>query len=335
VKVTRHWRLGRSLSVFLLAVSLCALAFSARTSAAAGPLVASANADLQAGRADAAIDKLHEALSADPNSAEAYNLLCRVEFTLQQFNEAAGHCEKAVSLDPQNARYHLWLARTYGERASRASWTSAFSMAKHTREEFETTVKLDPRDGEALSDLGEFYTDAPGVVGGGTDKAEEIAKQLDLIDPARAHHLRGLIAEKRKDLAGAEKEFKAATTGNRPAVPWTELASFYRRHERWEDMESAVTSAAAAAAREKHSAQALFNAASILGRSNRRSDLAIKLYESYLASPDKSEEAPAFDALTRLAKVRKQAGDTPGAQRDRAAALALAHDYKPAQEARF
>jgi tetratricopeptide (TPR) repeat protein len=310
------------------------MAHSARASSASGTL-ASANTDLQAGRADAAIAKLSEALQSDPNSAEANNMLCRVEFTLQQFNEAAGHCEKAVSLDPQNARYHLWLARTFGERASRASWTSAFSMAKRTREEFETAVKLDPRNIEALSDLGEFYTDAPGVVGGGTDKAEGIAKQLDPIDPSRAHHLRGLIAEKQKDLGAAEKEFKAAISGNRSAVAWTELASFYRRHERWADMESAVASAAAAAAREKQSAQALFNGASILGRSNRRSDLAIKLYESYLASPGKSEEAPAFDALTRLAKVRKQAGDTAGAQRDRAAALALAHDYKPAREAKF
>jgi len=315
-----------------MAVSLVVLL--ARPAHAAEPLT-SANADLQAGRADAAITKLNDALQADPKSAEAYNLLCRVEYSLEKWNEAAGHCEKAVNLDPQNAGYHLWLGRAIGERASRASWTSAFSLAKRTREEFETAVKLDPKDGEALSDLGEFYTQAPGVVGGGTDKAEGIAKQLEAIDPARSHHLRGLIAEKQKDLAAAEKEFKAATTTAHPAVSWMELASFYRRHERWTDMESAVASGQAAAARDKHSAVALFNGASTLSRANRQIEEAIKLYEGYLAAPEKSEEAPAFEALIHLAKLRKQTGDGAGAARDKASALALAHDYKPAQEAKF
>jgi hypothetical protein len=39
--------------------------------------------------------------------------------------------------------------------------------------------------------------------------------------------------------------------------------------------------------------------------------------------------------LTRLAKLRMQVGDVAGAQRERAAALALAHDYKPALELKF
>ena len=297
--------------------------------------LASANADLQAGRADAAISKLADALKADPRSAEANNLLCRVEMTLQQFDQAASNCEKAVSANPQNARYHLWLGRALGERASKASAFSAFSLAKKSRSEFEEAVKLDPKDGEALSDLGEFYKEAPGVVGGGTDKAEEIARKLDGVSPARAHVLRGLIAEKQKDLSAAEKEFKAATTGDKDAQAWMELASFYRRQSRWADMESAVTSGAAAASRSKHGAVALFNGASTLARTNRQLPQAIKLYESYLASSDKTEEAPAFDALTRLAKLRNQTGDSAGAKRDRDAALALAHEYKPAIEAKF
>jgi tetratricopeptide (TPR) repeat protein len=305
--------------------------------ACASASLAAANADLQAGKADEAASLLSDALKSDPGDAgeraEADNLLCRVEYALQQFDQAAGHCEKAVSLSPQDARYHLWLGRAIGERASRASFMSAFSLAKKTREEFESAVKLDPRDADALSDLGEFYTDAPGAVGGGTDKAEEIAKKLDAVDPARAHNLRAEIAEKQKDLATAEKEFKAACIGSRAAIQWMELAGFYRHQERWSDMEAAVKSGEAAASRDKHSALALFNGASVLARANREPQQAIKLYESYLASPEKTEDAPAFDALARLAKLRKQTGDQAGAERDRAAALALAHEYKPALNA--
>jgi tetratricopeptide (TPR) repeat protein len=294
-----------------------------------------ANADLQAGKADEAITLLNESLRTEPNDPEANNLLCRVEYTLQQFDQAASHCEKAASASPQNSRYHLWLGRAIGERASRASFMSAFSLARKTREEFETAVKLDPHDADALADLGDFYKEAPGAVGGGTDKAEGIAKQLDAVDPARAHNLRGEIAEKQKDFATAEREFKAAITGSNAAVQWMELASFYRRRERWSDMEAAVKSGEAVAEHDKHAAVALFNGASILARTNRQIDLAIQLYENYLASPDKTEEAPAFDALVRLAKLRKQTGDGAGAQREKMAALALAHEYKPAQDLKF
>ena len=238
-----------------------------------------------------------------------------------------------MNLSPQNASYHHWLGRATGERASRASFLNAFSLAKKTRQEFETAVQLDPHDTDALADLGEFYIEAPGVVGGGMDKAEGIAKQLEAADAARGHVFRAAIAEKNKDLAAAEQELKTAIPpANHPAIQWMALASFYRRRERWSDMESAVKSGQTAAAHDRRSAIALFNGASILARANRQPELAIEMFQDYLASPDKTEEAPAFDAMVRLAKLLSQTGDQAGAQRQRAAALALAHDYKPAQD---
>jgi len=322
-----------SLSASTLAWLLLAWLLSSPSAFASADL-STANADLQAGKADEAIALLNDSLKSDPSNAEANNLLCRVEYTLQQFDQAAEHCEKAVDAGRQSSLYHLWLGRATGERASRASFLSAYSLAKKTREEFETAVKLDPRNSDALSDLGEFYLDAPGAVGGGVDKAEEIATKLDSVDPTRAHKLHAEIAEKNKDYAATEKELKAAiaSAASHPASQWMSLASFYRRRQRWSDMDAAIKSGEAAAARDKHSAVALFNGASVLTKANREPDLAIKLYRSYLASPDKTEEAPAFEAMTRLAKLLSQTGDQAGAERERSAALALAHEYKPAQE---
>ena len=318
-------------AAILLAASFAAIVPA--STAFAAPSLAAANADLQAGKADEAISLLNETLRADATNAEAENLLCRVQYTLQQFDLAAGNCEKAVSLNGQNARYHLWLGRATGERASRASFLSAFSLAKKTRQELETAVKLDPRDVEALSDLGEFYVEAPGAVGGGVDKASGIAAQLDSIESARAHQLRAAIAEKNKDLATAEQEFKTAlSVATHPAYQWISLASFYRRQQRWADMEAAVKSGEEAASRDKHAAVALYNGASVLTRANRQLDQAIRLYQSYLASPDKTEEAPAFAVHARLARLLAQTGDQASAQRERDAALALAHDFKPAQD---
>ena len=319
---------------FLLIVAIFAFCLVPLTGWAANPL-AEASSDLQSGKADAAISLLNSALKTKSNDAEAYNLLCRVEYALQEFDPAVEHCEKAASLSPQNSNYHLWLGRATGEKASRANFMSAFSLARKTREEFETAVKLDPRNAEALSDLGEFYKEAPGAVGGGMDKAADIAAKLSAIDPARAHQLRAEMAEKQKDLDTAEKEYKAACTGPRAAIQWMELAGFYRHQQRWTDMDAAIKSGEAAAAHDKKSAIALFNGAGILARANRQPQEAIRLFKSYLTSSELTEEAPAFDALTRLAKLEKQTGDTAAAQRDKTAALALAQEYKPAQELKF
>jgi tetratricopeptide (TPR) repeat protein len=285
-----------------------------------------ANADLQAGEADKALALLAQQGSG---SAEAHNLACRVHMTLQRWDNAVNECEQAVKLDGQNSDYHLWLGRALGEKADRASFLSAYSLAKRVRAEFEEAVRLNPRNVDALADLGEFYKEAPEVVGGGTAKAEGVAQQLDKLNPAHAEDLRASIADKAKDYGTAEREYKQATTvAVHPASQWIELASFYRRHQKWAEMETAITTVV----RDKQAGVALFDGALVLIRANRNPELAAKMLESYLAGTSKSEQAPAFVAHLRLATLKDQLGDTAAANRERAQAQAMAHDFNPAQD---
>ncbi len=83
-------------------------------------------------------------------------------------------------------------------------------MAKKVRTEFERAVELDPANWEARTDLAEFYLEAPGIVGGGKDKARAQAQALTPLNPAMAHWVMGRIAEKNKDDATAEREYRAA-----------------------------------------------------------------------------------------------------------------------------
>lgn len=294
--------------------------------------LAQANAALQAGEADRALD----VLASLPPSPDMHNLRCRILFTLEEWDAAASACQQAVNLDGRNSEYHMWLGRALGEKADRASFLNAFSLGKRVRVEFEVAVQLDPRNAEALSDLGEFYYDAPSIVGGGVDKARAVASQLDRVDPARAHELRARIAAQLKDYGTAEQEFKLAIdVGQHPSYQWMSLASFYRRRERWQDMEQAVESGFRAAQRDSHAGVALYNGASVLIQADRNPELAARMLREYLEGPYKTEEAPAFVAHTRLARLDAKMGDFDGARHERAEAIALAKEYQPAQNLRF
>ena len=294
--------------------------------------LAQANAALQLGNADQALSLLN----ALPASAEVHNLRCRVYFAMERWDDAAGECDQAVRLNGGSEVDHLWLGRALGEKADNASFLSAFNLAKRARAELEQAVNLNPADGEALSDLGEFYASAPGVVGGGVDKAQALIGTLQKVDPARAHILLGRIAGSRDDRGSEEREYKlAATSSEHPAFAWMTLASFYRKYQRWDDMEAAVESGYRAAQHDRRAGVALYNGASVLIRGKRNLAFAKKMLEEYLADYPRTEEGPAFEAYTRLAKVNAQLGDKNAAWQARAEALKLAHDYKPALGLKF
>jgi tetratricopeptide (TPR) repeat protein len=319
----------------MLAAMALALLLGLRTQAQHGALDG-VNTALQQGEADSALSQL-AALPADEGaSAEAHNLRCRVYFMLENFDGAVKECEQAVQLEGQNSDYHMWLGRALGEKASRTSFVSAYGLAKRTRVEFEQATKLDSRNAEALADLGEFYSSAPGVVGGGMDKAQGVAAQLDKVDQARAHELRARMAEGNKDYATAEHEFHAAiAAGAQPAFQWMTLASYLRRQQRWTELDTAVQTGWSLAQQEKHAAVAMYNGASVLIRANRNLPLAAKMLDAYLASPMKTEEAPAFVAHVQRARIAAKLGDTTAAKRERDAALALAKEYRPALDLKF
>ena len=101
---------------------------------------------------------------------------------LEDLNRAESPCKKAVALDPNNGRYHRWLGHVYGEKAARANFLSAAGLAGKTRQELERAVELSPHDVDSRVDLAEFYLEAPGIVGGGHDKARAQAKILGTTD---------------------------------------------------------------------------------------------------------------------------------------------------------
>jgi len=281
---------------------------------------------LNRGRADEALRLLDGILRADPNDAEALNLRCRVYYAEEQWDEAIGACERAVQIAGNNGSYHLWLGRAYGGKAQQVTLVAAYKLARLIRAEFESAASLDPKNGEALSDLGQFYAQAPALVGGGYGKAEGVAKQLDGLAPVRAHDLRAEIAEQKRDFSDAEKEWREAISASHSsAQTWMDLGSFYRRRERWDEMLAALESGAVVADRDH--GPPLADGAATLMKAGREPKMAIEWMREYLGSNALSEEAPAFVVHVRIGTLLKQQGDAAGARKEFAAARELAKDY--------
>jgi tetratricopeptide (TPR) repeat protein len=285
---------------------------------------------LAAGRVDDAITTLSTTLNSAPNDAVSYNLLCRAYFAVTNWDRAIAACEKAVSLEPDRSEYHLWLGRTYGEKADASNFFTAAGLAKKVRNEFERAVQLDPSNVAARTDLAEFYLEAPGIVGGGQDKARAQAETVAKLNPAKAHWIQARIAEKNKDGATAEKEYRAAIEASHGgANAWLNLALFYRKAGRLDEMQEALKKAASAPMDQP---EVLVDAASTLLRANRDLPFATQLVRRYLSSTT-VEQAPPFKAHYLLGNILEKQGDKEGAVREYQTALTLAKDFGRAREA--
>lgn len=286
---------------------------------------------LAAGRIDEAIADLNSRLSKAPSDAESSNLLCRAYFALGDWDRAEPHCRKATTLDPDNSRFHLWLGRVDGEKADRANFLSAAGLAGKVRGEFERAVQLDPKDVDARLDLAEFYLAAPGIVGGGEQKARQQAQAIGAINPAREHWVYARIAEQRKDDAvTAEREYhQYIDLSHGDTEAWLNLALFLRRQKRFDEMEQAIVKLSQAPMTKP---DVLVEAAQILYGAGRNSSLAVEMVRRYLASGP-VEAAPAFQARYLLGMLLEKQGDKDGAAREYRASLALVHNFSAAQKA--
>src|ERR1019366_3509282 len=192
--------------------------------------------------------RMNEAISALSNrgDAESLNLLSRAYYAMERWEDAVRWGERAIAERPQDAGYHLWLARAYGRKAGDSSPLAAAGLAHKAKNEFERAVQLDPANVDARSDLSKYYVQAPAVMGGGLDKAREQAAQVSRYDAAEAHSILAQIAAKEKRYDEAESQFRSAVKeAHNPATYWLQLADFYRLRGRFDDVQRTVLTAMA------------------------------------------------------------------------------------------
>src|SRR5579864_1469887 len=223
-----------------------------------------------------------------PNKdARVYELIGRNQFMLGDFKRASESYQQAVAADPSNSEYEHWLGKAFGKRAETSSPFTAPSLASKARQHFEKAVALNPKNKEAVDDLFEYYLEAPGFLGGGLDKAAQLAESIAALDPAEGLWAQSRIAERRKDYGKAEEQLRRAMQAAPMQVGRVvDLAKFLSKQGRIEESEQTFRAAERIA---PNNPRLLYHRAETYIKAGRNIETARELLKRYLSaklSPD-------------------------------------------------
>ena len=230
--------------------------------------------------------------------AAAYLLIGRAYYMQGEPKKATEPLERAVNMTPASSEAWLWLGRAYGRRAETSSFLTAPRWAVKTRQAFEKSVELDPRNQEAVSDLFQYYLDAPGFLGGGLDKAEALIRSLATENPAEFHWAQARLAQKRKEFQKAEQQLRrAAELAPRQIGRVLDLATFLAKNGRYQESEDVFRRAEKI---DPNSPRLMFERASAYIHAGRNLELARQLLKRYLEAPLTPDDPPRREARELL-----------------------------------
>jgi len=245
---------------------------------------------------------LNVLLPAAPQSPDGLALIGKAYYMSGQYKLATAYLEKAVTADPGNSTYYDWLGRAWGRRAEASKFVTALTYALKTRDHFEKAVHLDPVNLEALSDLFEYYLEAPGALGGGIEKAQAIAARIGQLDAAEFECKQAAIAEKQKQFPAAEQHLRRAMVLAPEQIGRViDLAEFLARRGRFEESDQSFR---LAGRMNPTSPRLMFAFASANVHSGRNLNEAKRLLSNYLVSPITPDDPPRSEAA-RLVKVAR------------------------------
>jgi tetratricopeptide (TPR) repeat protein len=353
-------RIGRIRGLLLVSVFFVAVA----SSAAGGGSTPEALMD--AGhwkQVRAAAQKLAQ---EQPNSARSFYLMAQVKSAFADDAGALPLAQKAVALDGANSAYHLCLAEIYGDMAQHAGFFKQMGLARSFKTEADKAESLDPNNLDARFDLLQFYLDAPGVIGGGKDKAYAEATAIAQINAARGYSAQAQIAAHDKDTtkllaswkasaqadpqryetqialanyytSDPQKNYDLAENYARAAIKidpgrvgaYTILALTYATEQRWKELDAML---ADAKQNDPDDFGPFYQAGRVLLTQNQQLPQAEQYFRTYLSQEPEAGQPPIASAHWRLAGVLAKEGRKPDAIAELQVALKLQPNFPQAKK---
>lgn len=284
----------------------------------------------EAGKYREARSIFEPALRSNARDAAAAFYLGRIEMEERHEDRAADYFETATRLDPKSSTYFLWLGRAYGRAAQRANVLRQPGLAKKTRAAWERAIEIDPENLDARTDLIQYYVQAPGFLGGSTEKAFEQAEEIRKRNALRGDLELGALYERDKKYAEAEKAYLAAAMEKSDRhVGEYRLGVFYQNRGAFDKAFGVFETMIAANPSE---VGALFQIGKTGAISGQRLDRAAEALEAYLQTTPGRNDPSLAAAHWRLGMVHERRQDRQRAKVEYETALQLDPTFKPAIE---
>jgi tetratricopeptide (TPR) repeat protein len=263
----------------------------------------------------------------DVDYAAARYYLGRVAFDEKNYDDAADYFEEAVDTNDKVADYHNWLGNTYGTIAQDANVLKQGMLAPKMKRAWEAAIALDSKNIDARTSLIQYYTQAPGFMGGSMEKAKEVAAQIKKLKPAEGYLQMGNILVREKKIAEAEKEFLEMVKADPNYARG--LANFYTNQKQYD---KAFTLFEEAIKKNPEDYVTIYQVGKTSAISGQKLDRGEECLKKYLAYTPQQNEPSHAGANMRLAQIKEKAGKKTEAKKLFETALKLDASLKEAKE---
>lgn len=245
----------------------------------------------------------------------------KAAFDKGDYEAAADDFSGAVKADGNNAQYHIWLGNAYAQHAIRSGMLTKARLASRMRDEWMRGAALDPTNYDAHEHLYEFYTQAPGLLGGSADRAAKEVTVMLRLNPYRAGLGLAGVEMSAKRYSAAESRMRAlvAAYPDSVAVP-AALAAAQADLQHYDEAWATID---AARARFPNNAVVSYMTGRVAALSGTRLDAGQSALENILATPTKIDSAYISPAHYRLGMILERKGDRPGARAQYAQAVRI------------
>lgn len=305
-------------------------------------------------------------LASNPNDAQAAYFLAAAKEIFGDLQGALPLAERAVALEPRNARYHYQVGSICISLAQSAGIFKGLGMARRFKKEMETAIELDPKSLDARQALMEFYWQAPTIAGGDKKKARGIAEEIGQIDAAQGYLAQVTLAQLEKNTSGVEnfyrkalaasphdyrvlsavasyytaesqKKFDLTETYGRETMkiapersaPYVLLAIAYTSQERWKDLDALLEQAVKSI---PDDLSPFFQAGKILLRNGKDNARAEQYFRKYLTQDPEGGQPNLAAAHWRLGQVLEKEGKKPEAIAELETSIRLQPNFEPAKK---
>ena len=137
-----------------------------------------------------------------------------IEESFNRWDSAKSYAERAIAADSGYPDAHAQLARINAELAESAPVWKQVGFVRAMKRELEAAYQLEPANLDALLVDMMFTFKAPGLVGGGRNKAHEIAQKILRSNPDWGRMAEAKLAQSENNEASALRWLRDGSSGN-------------------------------------------------------------------------------------------------------------------------